>query len=135
MLDYYKFKEINDLFLKGRIDEARHLLTEMQTRYVALSDENIMLRSQVQEFEDILYLSRNLVFDGYCYWLLTGEIKQGPFCESCYKRDGVLVRLDSRSKSWQCPSCGTHHERNVEHPIPASTLAAPRLAKVIPFTK
>lgn len=135
MLEYYKFKEINDLFLKGRIEEARHLLTEMQTRYVALSDENILLRSQVQEFEDILYLSRNLVFDGFCYWLMTGEIKQGPFCETCYNRDGVLVRLDSRSKSWQCPSCGTLHDRYAEQPIPAAQLAAPRLAKVIPFTK
>ena len=66
MLDYYRFKEIHDLFMKGKTEEARHVLMEMQSRYVSLCDENTMLKMQVQEFEDILYLSRNLVFDGFC---------------------------------------------------------------------
>ncbi|EGY26157.1 hypothetical protein DA2_1530 [Desulfovibrio sp. A2] len=120
MLDYYRFKEIHDLFMKGKTEEARHVLMEMQSRYVSLCDENTMLKMQVQEFEDILYLSRNLVFDGFCYWLITGNIKQGPFCQSCYNRDGVLVRLAAaHDGKWQCATCGATHEREPRYGLPA----------------
>lgn len=119
MLDYYRFKEIHDLFMKGKTEEARHVLMEMQSRYVSLCDENTMLKMQVQEFEDILYLSRNLVFDGFCYWLITGNIKQGPFCQSCYNRDGVLVRLAAHEGMWQCATCGTVHDRDPRYGMPA----------------
>ncbi|BFR47719.1 hypothetical protein RVX_R07800 [Nitratidesulfovibrio sp. HK-II] len=120
MLDYYRFKEIHDLFMKGKTEEARHVLMEMQSRYVSLCDENTMLKMQVQEFEDILYLSRNLVFDGFCYWLITGNIKQGPFCQSCYNRDGVLVRLAAaHDGKWQCATCGATYEREPRYGVPA----------------
>lgn len=119
MLDYYRFKEIHDLFMKGKTEEARHVLMEMQSRYVSLCDENTMLKMQVQEFEDILYLSRNLVFDGFCYWLITGNIKQGPFCQSCYNRDGVLVRLAAHDGAWQCATCGAVYDREPRYGMPA----------------
>lgn len=135
MLDYYRFKEIHDLFVKGHPEEARHMLMEMQSSYVALCDENSLLKMQVQEFEDILYLSRNLVFDGSCYWLITGTIKQGPFCQSCYNRDGVLVRINESNDQWRCATCGTVHERERHYAASARAMPAPRTAKVIPFSK
>lgn len=119
MLDYYRFKEIQDLFMKGNVEEARHMLVDMQSRYVALCDENTLLKMQVQEFEDILYLSRNLVFDGFCYWLITGGIKQGPFCQCCYNRDGVLSRMATRGAAWLCASCGAEHAREPRYAMPA----------------
>ena len=141
MLDYYRFKDIDDLFARGRNDEARHLLMEMQARYIAVCDENSTLRMQVHEYEDILYLSRNLVFDGACYWLVTGNIKQGPFCRHCYNRDGALIRLDAEAGDgsgpgdgrWRCVCCGAVHEREYAtgHVM---TLPAPRPAKIIPFS-
>ncbi|MCH5277243.1 MAG: hypothetical protein J1E80_05340 [Desulfovibrionaceae bacterium] len=141
MLDYSRFKDIDELFLRGRHDEARHLLMEMQSRYIAVCDENSALRMQVHEYEDILYLSRNLVFDGACYWLVTGDIKQGPFCRHCYNRSGALIRLDDAAGAdgtvhgrWRCVCCGTPHERDYAVAVsPAMTLPAPRPATIIPF--
>ncbi len=112
MLEYYRFKEIHDLFIKGRTDEARQHMAELQARYVALCDENSMLRTQIQGYEDVLYLSRNLIFDGAFYWLVTGSIKQGPFCPVCYNRDGLLLRLADDGVLRQCLSCGSRFERN-----------------------
>lgn len=133
MLDYYHFKDIDDLFAKGMRDEARHLLMEMQAKYIAVCEENATLHMQLHEFEDILYLSRNLVFDGTCFWLITGGIKQGPFCQTCYNRDGALVRLDYESDEWKCVSCGTVHDR--EYAVQGQTIlaSAPKTAKVIPL--
>lgn len=137
MLDYYRFKDIDDLFAKGRSDEARHLLMEMQARYIAVCDENSSLRMQVHEYEDILFLARNLIFDGSCYWLITGNIKQGPFCLHCYNRDGALIRLDSELSGdgrWHCVSCGSVHRRDIHPDAPILLAPAPKPAKIIPFT-
>lgn len=112
MLDYYRFREIYDLYAKGQIEEARQHLSELQARYVALCDENSMLRAQVQGYEDILYLSRNLVFDGSFFWLITGSIKQGPFCPVCYNRDGLLLRLTDDGTCRHCLTCGSRFTRS-----------------------
>ncbi|MDR2826255.1 MAG: hypothetical protein LBV76_05615 [Deltaproteobacteria bacterium] len=105
MLEYYRFKVVHDLFLKGQIDEACLQLKELQKRYISLCEENSALKTQASEFEDIFYLARNIVFDGSFYWLITGNIKQGPFCPNCYNRNGQLVRItDMRPR--RCSVCG-----------------------------
>lgn len=135
MLEYYHFKEINDLFLKGRHEEARHLLAEMQARYIAVCDENTLLKMQLQELEDVLFLAKNLIFDGSCYWLMTGSIRQGPFCPSCYNREGALIRLDTQNGEWRCPVCNAVYEGLFANLTPRSTARrAPKPAKVIPFS-
>ncbi len=124
MLEYYRFKGIHDLYAKGEHAEARHLLAELQARYVTLCDENNLLKVQVQEFEDILFFSRNLIFDGTCYWLLTGTLRQGPFCHSCFTQDGRLARLTERGPVWVCSICGTEHDRD-ERPSEPMHVAMP----------
>lgn len=139
MLDYYRFKEVYELFLKGRKEEARHLLMELQSKYIDVCDENTVLKSQVQEFEDILYLSKNLIFDGSFYWLITGSIKQGPFCEHCYNNDGLLIRLNDDSRIRKCYSCGNVYSRESDQVTVSrgeeSVAATLRPAKVIPLYK
>ena len=119
MLDYHRFKTVSDLFMKGKTEEARLELTELQRRYIALCDENTTFKMQVQEYEDILYLARNLVLDNSFYWLITGSVKQGPFCPDCYDRDGLLMRLAGESDRY-CPSC----RKGFAAPPPSAGLAA-----------
>ncbi len=111
MLEYYRFKSVYDLFLKGQFEEARSELSELQHRYVDLCQENQNLKTQVQEYEDVLYLARNLVFDGSFFWLITGSIKQGPFCPNCYNKDGILTRITDIYPR-RCASCGEVYERS-----------------------
>lgn len=136
MLEYYQFKEINELFQEGKMDEARSLLAKMQARYIVLCDENSLLKMQVQEMEDVLFLAKNLIFDGACYWLITGSIRQGPFCPSCYNREGALIRLDTQNGEWRCPVCDTVHESLLTQITNRTNMArkAPKPAKVIPFS-
>ena len=122
MLEYFRFKEIHDLYTSGQIEDARHQLSELQARYVNLCDENAVLRTQIQGYEDILYLSRSLIFDGIFFWLITGSIKQGPFCPVCYNRDGLLLRLTDDGASRHCLTCGSQFKR-------AQTPTAPHLPR------
>lgn len=105
MLEYYRFKSVHDLFIKGKVEEATQELAELQRRYVALCDVNTTFKMQLQEYEDILYLARNLSFDGEFYWLETGSIRQGPFCPTCYNRDGLLMRLSGERHERYCTTC------------------------------
>ena len=148
MLEYHRFKTVSDLFIKGRSEEARLELAELQRRYVALCDENTTFKMQLQEYEDILYLARHLIREGDFYWLTTGSIKQGPFCPTCYDRDGLLMRLSGENGNRFCTFC----RESFVAPAPLLDMAAPhdslvhtevrlpvrekpllRKAKVIPF--
>lgn len=111
MLEYYRFKVIHNLFLKGKTEEACIQLRELQKRYVDLCEENAVLKANAREYEDILFLARNFVFDGTFYWLLTGNIKQGPFCPTCYTRDGQLVRITEMNPR-RCGGCGEVFTKN-----------------------
>ena len=135
MLDYWKFKEIGELFLQGRFKEARRILMELQARYIALCDEVRILRKQVQDFEDILFLSQHLIPDGEQYWLQTGSIKHGPFCKPCYEHTGKLIRLESHKSVWRCPYCGLLHNREpaLQMALAANSPSA-RQGKIIPFS-
>lgn len=142
MLDYYSFKEINDLFAQGRAEQGRHMLMELQSRYIAMRDELEALKQQVQEFEDILYLSKNLVQVGDFYWLKIGSVRQGPFCPDCYQRDGALTRLECNKNLMCCPYCGSTHARPpVEHEqhtagaVVHPNAASPRSSRVIQFAR
>lgn len=109
MLDYYLFKQVLDLCGGGKAEEAREILAELQAKFIEVCDENSFLKAQVNEYEDILYLAKNLHFDGMCYWLQTGSIKQGPFCQYCYDKNGLLIRLNEHDEGWRCFTCGKHY--------------------------
>ncbi len=63
------FKDIETLFAQGRPTEARHLLMDMEARYIALRAENSTLRMLMHEYEDVIYLARHLKREGDCSWL------------------------------------------------------------------
>jgi hypothetical protein len=134
MLDYMNFKKIKALFVQGHFEEARRMLMELQARYIALYDEVGVLKKQIQEFEDILFLSHNLHLEGGQYWLRTGSVRHGPFCKPCYDYTGKLIRLESHHSVWRCPYCGLLHSR--EPAVQAALAVNGPLAqqgKVIPF--
>ena len=135
MLAYSTFKEIHALFTQGHFEAARRMLMELQARYIALCDEVAILKKQVQEFEDILFLSQNLVTEGEQYWLRAGGIKHGPFCKACYDYTGKLIRLESHKNVWRCPYCGLLHSRtSTPQPALAVTSLLMRQVHILPFS-
>ena len=133
MLEYYRYKEVSELYAQNRVEEARRILMELQARYIVMCDENATLRLRIQEFENVLYMADNLIFDGFSYWLLTGTIRQGPFCRMCYEREGALIRLERLEDELVCPLCNATCERA---PLRrAMSRRAPNTAKIIPFAR
>ncbi|WP_320175538.1 hypothetical protein [Maridesulfovibrio sp.] len=99
------FRKVLELFNDGHDREAESLLRIIQEDYLNMYEENKELRSQIKEVAEILDLAECMEFDGQKYWIDEDNEKTGPYCQVCYDRDGVLIRLQERSKHWECYSC------------------------------
>jgi hypothetical protein len=135
MLNYRRFKEINDLFASGQPEKARQQLMEVQSRCIALRDEMNMLKTRVQTFEDVLYLSQNLYEENGLYWLRTSGLKQGPFCPRCYESEGGLVRLEKNGRDLRCSYCHADYPGKASRYAEKSETPPTRTAHVIPFAR
>lgn len=106
MIEYYRFYEVETLISQGKVQEAVEELRALQKLYLELAQENSKLKVQLHDLEEILSISRNIIFDGDAYWLISGGEKQGPFCPKCYHANGDLIRMAVQKKmnSLQKPS-------------------------------
>lgn len=135
MLDYRRFKEINELFASGQPEKARRLLMELQSRCIALRDEMSMLKLRLQTCEDSLYLSQNLFTEDGLYWLRTAGVKLGPFCPRCYESEGGLVRLEKQKQGLVCPYCNTTCQSTLPSARDKADTVHSRPARILPFAK
>lgn len=100
------FGRVHQLISEGRPEEARALLKALQQEYIALAEENEALKSQIIEVGEVLDMAECMEFDGQKYWL-TDELRhKGPYCQLCYDRDGLLMRLQKQQRHWKCQCCG-----------------------------
>lgn len=106
MVKGMEFKRVLELIQRGRPEQARALLAQLQERFLSLCQENENLRRQMDEVTQILNLAESVEFDGQKYWLNENFRKKGPYCQVCYDRDALLVRLQEHDKHWHCQGCG-----------------------------
>jgi len=103
--------------------ELQRLVLEVTERqqilvleHVELGQKLAELQQRVRELEAEKQLADSIVFDGQAYWKLVPSDfgpepeKEGPFCQTCFDRDGKWVRLrpgGKREIKWLCSLCGT----------------------------
>ena len=124
------FARVHQLILETRPDEARELLKALQDEYLSIIEENEALKRQIIEVAQVLDMAECMEFDGQKYWL-TDELRhKGPYCQLCYDRDGLLMRLQKQQRHWKCHCCSNVfldakavQEQSVKRPFP---MAMPR---------
>ncbi len=100
------FGRVHQLILEEKPKEARELLKALQDEYLAIVEENEALKRQIIEVAQVLDMAECMEFDGQKYWL-TDELRhKGPYCQLCYDRDGLLMRLGKQQRHWKCHCCG-----------------------------
>jgi len=107
--------------LNALIDLQR-LILGINEQQQALVFENIELQQKLQETQQRLHelesekqLSNSIVFDGQVYWRENRDehgsrTKEGPFCQTCYDKDGKWMRLRPSGTpdiKWLCSLCRT----------------------------
>lgn len=136
MLKATAFKKAFDRLAAGELEQGRALLEDLQAEYVALCDENKALKRQLIEVAEVVDLAEALEFDGRTYWLVEDMRRKGPFCQLCYDKDGLLIRLQEKDAGWRCLSCDSSYERPGRDELPHSEGAAAGrgASRVIPFS-
>ncbi len=132
MVNGMEFKKVLDLIRGGKAEEARGLLARLQEQFLALCRENENLRKQMDEVAQVLNLAESVEFDGQKYWLNENFRKKGPYCQVCYDRDALLVRLQEHEKHWHCQGCGNLYLKRAQGAVRKPGLRA-ALGKTIPL--
>ena len=127
------YKRVLELTEQGKAEEARLLQKSLQDEFLALCEENDILKHQLTEVTDVLDLAGKIRYDGQKYWLLD-DGRKGPFCQVCYDRDGLLVHLQEHEHHLECRNCRSLYMiPNTAAPKPEPTEIRTTLKKTIPL--
>ena len=135
MMKAASFKKAYQLFLQGRHDEGREMLEDLQAEYVELCDEVKFLKGQLVEVAEIVDLAGSMEYDGQKYWYVEDLQRRGPYCQLCYDRDGLLIRLQEKERNWKCLSCNNifARPRTLEEPVATEKNRGKVMSGVIPL--
>jgi hypothetical protein len=85
--------------LMSTLADAKIQLTEIQQLII---DKDLQIRS----LQEQLALRESLVWEAPYYWLMNGELKDGPFCQHCLDANAKQARLLGKSNGyWWCTVC------------------------------
>jgi ribosomal protein L37AE/L43A len=61
-----------------------------------------------------------LKYEAPYYWVIEGDLKEGPYCQCCQDTDKKLVRLIGNGEGfWECKACkNTYKDSNYKPDLP-----------------
>lgn len=99
-------KDIVDLIMKGSVIEAQEKIMEIREAAVQMQEENLKLRQQIKALEGEIAFRGKVAWEKPYYWVEDNGKRAGPYCQTCYDKDGKLIRLQGgENGTWQCKSC------------------------------
>ncbi|MFB0516855.1 MAG: hypothetical protein ACETWG_09680 [Candidatus Neomarinimicrobiota bacterium] len=100
-----RYKDIVDLIQQGKAAEAQEQILALREAALELQEENVALKEKVRKLEEELHVKGRLVFEKGVYYLVEEDTKEGPYCQRCYDKDTILVRLQDDGDHWFCYGC------------------------------
>lgn len=134
---FHRLKTISDLFESGKNEQARQLLREILTNYLALHDETERQRLHIESLEKIIEPEKNLFYTQGFFWLKTnGDQTSGPFCPTCMNTEGDLMLLEKKGPYYVCPYCNSSFPVLKNDLVPSREQRHPvRHARIINFNQ
>ncbi|MFC1535610.1 hypothetical protein ACFL32_00445 [Candidatus Neomarinimicrobiota bacterium] len=99
------YKEIKTLIDQGSLEDAKEKIRALREAALELQEENVELKEQVRKLEERVKVKGDLLFEQGVYFLKKGKQKDGPFCQRCYDKEALLVRLHDDGDHWFCYGC------------------------------
>jgi hypothetical protein len=90
-------KDILDLVRQGATGEAEKRIVALRVSAMSAQLEIAKLKALVKALERELQLRDSLSFDGQFYWTGAGEVKEGPYCQTCFDTEHLMMRLQYRT--------------------------------------
>lgn len=102
-----KFKKIAD---QARQIDDRNLygdVLSLQSDVMELLEERNELEAQNSSLKQAADVAAKVKYEAPFYWLIDAGRRDGPFCQHCWDKDGMLIRLQRSSIQgvWSCRTC------------------------------
>ncbi|WP_458699857.1 hypothetical protein ACKGJI_08505 [Sulfurospirillum sp. 1307] len=95
--------------IKLKLSELISAIADTKSQISDIKLELIDKNEKIQELESALQVQNELEFEQPYYWKLTGDSKDGPYCQKCYDDNKKLIRLqDEKYGSWRCMVCESY---------------------------
>lgn len=93
---------------KLKLSKLISVIVDTQSQISDIKIELIDKNERIQELENILKIQNELEFEQPYYWKISGDKKDGPYCQKCYDENKKLIRLqDETNGSWRCLVCNS----------------------------
>jgi hypothetical protein len=106
-----------DLSKKASSLELQETIMSLREAIVDSRDQILELRTRIQELEAEARKSAEMQYEAPVYWKISGDKKDGPYCQPCWDKDQLAIRLQGAENDdyWRCQVCVKVFKRNGRH--------------------
>ena len=79
--------------IKLQFAELIGALADVKIEVADIQNLLIVKDAEIQKLKEEKKLAANTTYRDRCYWIINGEVEDGPFCQKCNDVDNKLVRL------------------------------------------
>ena len=117
-----KYNEIIELVKKGATLEAQEKIMALREAALELQEDNIELKKKIKALEEAMEVKNKIRYEKPYYWMIDGDKREGPFCQQCFDKEKLLIRLqEAETGMWNCKTCNNFYEDSRYNPhIPES---------------
>lgn len=89
------------------------LVSALADAKIELADVQELLSEKDQKIKELERANEvhcKLTYQAPYYWLVEQDSKDGPFCQQCYDKERVLIRLQGYGNGyWDCKTCKSNY--------------------------
>jgi len=103
-------KDSTDLYDKAEVKlQLAELIGSLADAKIQIAEIQASLINSEQEKKELLKkieTKNNMLYEKPYYWKISGDEKDGPFCQRCFDSDEKLIRLQGGNNDvWTCKQC------------------------------
>ena len=92
--------------IKLKLSEIISELADANTKIAEIQRQMIEKENEIDKLKNKIKLKGKMIFESPYYWKVEGNKKDGPFCQHCYDKDNILIRLQGNGGGfWECKAC------------------------------
>lgn len=96
--------------MKLQLAELISTIADAKVEASNLQQELLDRDTAIRALTEQLSVKAKLLWESPYYWQIDGDKKQGPYCQQCYDKDSVLVRLQGGGEGyWECKTCKNNY--------------------------
>jgi len=98
--------------VKLKLAELVEALAEAKMETASIREVLLEKDDELRRLKSEIEIKDKIIWENPYYFLINGDVKDGPFCQRCYDSEKKLIRLQSpgRNGYWECKECNSGYK-------------------------